>query len=116
MDLFHKPDITKDKEYEQKKNERERQVQTAMNNVHDEKRGKILFWIMSMAGFLALLLIFNARNFSIWFIVLLFLWGAYLFNIRHSLSIGTFIFSKMIIFGIIVLLLSIMIIATVLPG
>ncbi|MEA1926272.1 MAG: hypothetical protein U9M90_03475 [Patescibacteria group bacterium] len=138
MDFLHKFGIARDRKSAWKESKKDHRIQTAEEKAQDEKKGfidkefsrrdetapnplkrkkgKILFWIMSVIGFLTLLVVFNARDFSIWFIVLLSLWSAYLFNIRHSISIGTFIFSKMFIFGIIVFLLSVMIIATVLPS
>lgn len=137
VDLLHKFGIARDRKYARKEDKKDHQIQTATDKVRDaeagfidkefskqnvtahdpskEKKGKILFWVMSVAGFLTLLIVFSTRGFSIWLVVSLFLWSAYLFNIRHSISMGTFIFFKMAIFGIIVFLLSVMIIATVLP-
>jgi len=74
------------------------------------KKGLVLFWTMIILCMLLMLGIYLTRGFSLWFIVSLFLWFSYLYNIKRSIDIRVFSFTKMVIFGVVVLVLSVLII------
>ena len=100
--VFYKEDFSGEKP--------KKEVSKTKTQKEKARQSKILFWIMLPMGLVFLLVIFWVGKFSLWFLVSLFLWFAYLYNIKRSMDIGVFSLVKMIIFGIIIVTLSVLII------
>ena len=138
MDLLHKLGIIRGGAYKWKGSGKDRPIQAIMDNVYDtekdlmhkedfkqnkkdeetsssapvikDKKGIVLYWAMLVLGLLFMVAIYGAGGISLWLFVSFFLWFAYIYNIKRSMDIGVFSFGKMIIFGIVVIVLSVLIV------
>lgn len=103
-------DLVYKEDFSGKKPRKEVTKKETKKSKRKKKQSKILFWIMLPLSVVFVIAVLGAGGFSLWFVVSLFLWFAYLYNIRRSMDLGVFSLGKMIVFGIIIVILSVLIV------